>query len=277
MVLEIEYASMDDVPDGYADLYEEKGGKAVFNGIKGIRTQADVTKLERSLAAEREETQKWKDRFSPWSEMDHDDVTEQLASIPELRKIAESKGVDEDQIANMVRDRVERETAKEQRKREKAEAERDEALGQVEQFKAAEVRRSIIADVTAAAQSKAIGLRAEAIEDACELGLRLFERTEDGDTVTRDGVGVTPGLTPEDWLDELREKKPHWWPESVGAGARGSGRGGGLDAKGACFSHEGWDVTAQGRLVRDVGEAKAKEIAARYGTTLGGKRPEPKG
>lgn len=275
MVLEINYASIEDVPDGYSDLYEEKDGKAVFSGIKGIRTQADVTRLENSLKSERDETAKWKEKANAWGDLDPDEVTAQLASIEDLQKAAESKGFNKEELDAMVAARVKSQTDVMERKHGKTEAALAEALQKIQDYEAAELRRNIAGDITEAAKAKSIGLRPEAIEDAVELGLRLMERTEAGETVTKDGVGVTPGLTAAEWLDELRERKPHWWPDPVGANARGSGAGGGSGGKGDCFSHAGWNVTAQARLVQEIGMEKANQIAAKYGTKVGGKKPPP--
>ena len=37
--------------------------------------------------------------------------------------------------------------------------------------------------------------------------------------ITRDNVGVTPGIDPAVWLSEIQAKRPHWWGEMVGTGA----------------------------------------------------------
>ena len=77
---------------------------------------------------------------------------------------------------------------------------------------------------------------------------------------------------PKDWIKEMEESRPHWFPLSQGGGARGGG-GGVTTGKENPWSVEGWNVTGQGKVVREQGEAKAAEMAARVGSKLGAVRP----
>lgn len=105
------------------------------------------------------------------------------------------------------------------------------------------------------------------------LAERVFEVDDEGNVTTKDGVGVTPGIAADVWLTEMQDKRPHWWPQSQGGGAGGSG-GGGAGGKNP-FSAEGWNLTEQGRLVRENPE-KADQMAKAAGTTVGGGRPAAK-
>ncbi|WP_044156040.1 hypothetical protein [Escherichia coli] len=104
-------------------------------------------------------------------------------------------------------------------------------------------------------------------------GTSVFEVGEDGSVVTKDGVGVTPGLKPEAWLSDMKERRPHWWPAWQGAGSRG-GRGGpgGGDNR---FTAGAWGVTEQGKIA-SADPAKAERLAKAAGTTLGGAKPTPR-
>lgn len=113
-----------------------------------------------------------------------------------------------------------------------------------------------------------------ALEDVELYGERLFEVQEDGTVVTRDGVGVTPGLSPKQWLEDMQGKRPHWWGPTAGGGAGGS-RGANTGA-GNPWSAEGWNMTEQGNIIRTKGRAEADRLAKLAGTTVGGPQPKPK-
>ena len=86
----------------------------------------------------------------------------------------------------------------------------------------------------------------------------LFERAETGEIVTRDGVGVTPGLSPEVWLGEQKDKHPHWWPEAVGGGATGSGAGSPVDNP---FRRGSVNITEASKLLQSQ-PTRARQLAA---------------
>jgi hypothetical protein len=112
-----------------------------------------------------------------------------------------------------------------------------------------------------------------AIDDAVILAERQLEVLDDGNVVTKDKVGVTPGLDPLAWLQEMQSKRPHWWAPSQGGGAGGN-RGGGNDFTGPNpFSNEHWNMTAQGKLVM-TDPKKAEKMATAAGTSIGGMRPK---
>jgi hypothetical protein len=111
-----------------------------------------------------------------------------------------------------------------------------------------------------------------AVDDALTLAERMLTITDDGKVVTKEGVGVTPDSDPTVWLSEIQTKRPHWWPMSQGGGARGSGGGGGGVTN--PWKASSWNLTEQGRILRED-EARADRMAAAAGTTVGG--PKPKG
>src|SRR6202043_1957206 len=60
------YEKQEDIPEGYAELYAEKGGKFELTGIEGVKTKADLDRLNSALVKERG---------------DHKTVKEQLAAV----------------------------------------------------------------------------------------------------------------------------------------------------------------------------------------------------
>jgi hypothetical protein len=111
-------------------------------------------------------------------------------------------------------------------------------------------------------------------DDVLLLAERVLEVTEDNRVVTRDGVGVPPGLDAKAWLAEIQPRKPHWWPPSIGGGGKGSGPGGGFGGGPNPWSAEGWNLTEQGKLLKQHGREKADVLAKAAGTTVGGQRPK---
>lgn len=74
------------------------------------------------------------------------------------------------------------------------------------------------------------GVRPEAYDDILRRGFDIFSLAEDGTIEARDKDGHLVKdakemlLTPERFLNGLKETAPYYWPESQGAGADGQGR-----------------------------------------------------
>jgi hypothetical protein len=72
------------------------------------------------------------------------------------------------------------------------------------------------------------GMRTTAIDDAILQGRTTFTVGEDGEVEARDGNGELKKvdgklLTPKAFVTSLRKSKPHYWPDSEGAGTTGGG------------------------------------------------------
>lgn len=246
MPLKVVHESVDDIPETYRDLYSERGGKYVLTGVEGVKTQTDIDRLNQSLEAERQAHEQTKQKFSPWAEMDHEDVISKLDKYPELEAAAADK-LDDAKIDEIVERRVDgtikSRTAPIDRARIAAEKERDELREENTVLKAEKSKR-IIHDSVREALTKAKVLP-EAFEDALMLAERIFEIQEDGTLLTKDQVGVSPGIDPSSWLTEIQDRRPHWWPASQGGGSGGSGNSGGMANN--PWSHENWNLTAPDR------------------------------
>ena len=266
--------SKDDIPEAYQDLYTQKGEKWELTGIVGIKTQADVDRVQTALQKERDERKAANEKAAVWDGMDHEEVMAKLDRIPELEAAAKGK-LDETQIEEMVTRRVDgtlaSRTAPLERQIKQLTEARDEALGQVTAL-TAEKNKRIVHDAVreALVESKVLP---EAHEDALMLAERVFEiREDDGAVVTRDNVGVTPGSDAKLWLVELADKRPHWWAASQGGGARGGG-GGGRGGVNNPWSAEHWNLTDQSNYVRQHGIDKATKMAQQAGSAIGAIEP----
>lgn len=276
MTLKAVHATLEEIPEEFQSLYTEKAGKFELTGIQGVKSQADIDRLDASLKKERDDHKATKTAGAIWGDLDHADVVAKLDRIPELEAAGAGK-LDEAGIEEIVGRRVEgtlrSKLAPVERQLATITKERDTFATENEGFRQGNTKRKIHDVVRAAlTESKVIP---EAHEDALFLAERVMEVTEEGNVVTRDNVGVPPGLDPAGWLGEIQPKRSHWWPASSGGGARGSGGGGSFGGKNP-FSREHWNMTAQGQMVTTKGDEYAARMAKAAGTTVGGLKPPAK-
>jgi hypothetical protein len=237
--------TLEDVPEAVRGYYVERDGKFALQ-VQGMKTQADVDAVLTLLNKEKGLHKTLQDRVKLLGDRRIEDIPAMLDRIPEL-EAHQTTGTDEERVNRLVEARINARLGPVQRDLDAARNQLTERDQQIEQFQAA---------------------------DAILLADRVFEVTEDGRVVTKDNVGVTPGIEPAAWLTDIQAKRPHWWGPSTGGGAGGQ-RGGGVDTTGNPFTHDNWNMTEQGKLVRSD-PAKADQLAKLAGTTVGGPRPEPR-
>lgn len=277
------YDEQDDIPAAHRELFTEKNGKWELTGIEGgLKTSADVERLQKSLKAAQDDNRKLKADLQPWQQLGKlDELQTKLDRIGELEALIEAgKGADEKKLEELVAKRLEGKikstTAPLERQLRQLAEERTALLAERDALVGEKKQRTVRDSIREAALAKDVNLRPEALEDALLLGERVFEITDDGKVLTRDNVGVTPGVDAKAWLQDLRDKRPHWWPESVGGGSRGARGGGAPGGADNPWSYEGWNLTKQGQFLREHGAEKSKKAAEAAGTSVGGPRPKPK-
>jgi hypothetical protein len=261
--------SLDGVPEALHGFYVERDGKFHLS-VTGLPAQGDVTRLTEALRKERQDHNTLKDRVKLLGDRRIEDVVADLDRIPELE--ATQGQIDDDKVNTLVEARIKARLGP-------VERERDQLKGQVAE------KDKVIEGHTAKDRTRTIHDRVredavkakllpEAVEDALLLADRIMEVDEAGNVVTKDNVGVTPGIAPSVWLTDVQKTRPHWWGPSQGGGAGGN-RGGGGDTNKNPFTHENWNMTEQGALVQ-ADRAKAEQMAKAAGTTIGGQRPAPR-
>lgn len=278
------YEKAEEIPEGYSELYVERNGKFELTGIEGVKTQTDLDKLNEALRKERADHKASKDALAKWGDLNPDEIPAQLEELNEVKAqlaTATKDGkINEGAVQERIEAAVTRAVGPLQRDKaslEKQLAAKDAAIKE----KASEVENlhgtikrnrleGILRDTAIAAK-----ILPTAIDDAVMVGINHFEQLEDGRIVTKDGVGLTPGLDPKEWAKDMQERRPHWWPPSVGGGARGGGAPLGRNAENP-WSAEGWNVTKQGQYHRQFGEAKAAEAAKSVGSFIGATKPPAK-
>ena len=263
--------TLDGLPEDVAKEYIEQDGKFVIQ-VEGMKTQADIDRVQSSLTAARTEASGFKAKLALLGDRKVEDVVTLLDRIPELEAAAEGK-LDEEKINQLVEGRIQAKLAPVTRERDSAKTRVTELEGIVANFEGKEKGRTIHDQVRRAA--KAAGVLDEAVDDALMLADRTFELTEDGVAVVKKDTSFAEGLQPKDWFADLQAKRPHWWPATAGGGAGGNrgGNGGGTNP----WSHEGWNLTDQGKIyAADKGRAETLAKAAGHASPLGAQKPEAK-
>lgn len=271
-MLELFYDNEGDIPEGYAALYTERDGKWVLTGVKGMKTQGDVDKATQAKQREIDAHKATKARLATFTDafgdLDADGVHELADEVDGLR--AGGKGLKEgspefeaavEKAAARKTGPLERQVTTLTRERDEARAEGETAKTELKSTKIRDkVREQLVADkVLDTAQ-----------EDALMYAERDFDIDEDGNIVTKN-----TGLTPKDWLADLKAKRPHWWPASEGAGSGGGGRGPGAGGTNP-WSKAGWNLTAQGQYIQANGEEAGRRMAEAAGSKLGAVTPPEK-
>lgn len=266
-MFEEEYDSYEAIPDAVKHLYKQSGEKYVLVGPGEFKTVEDVQRVQEGLRKEREDHKATKRKLARFGDMEPDDVLEKLDRIEELEAAASGK-IDETKLNELVETRLRSKTAPLERQINQLKQENEELQGNVQEYQQKDRQRIIHDHLRRAGQEAKV--RDTAMEDLLLVGERVFDVDENNKVITKDGVGVTPGVDPVVWLSEVKSSRPHWWPESQGVGARGGD--GKVDLSNNPFSADGWNMTAQGELIRQD-RARAEQLAKAAGTSIGGPRP----
>lgn len=282
-MLKTVYATAEEIPEGYAALYTERNGQWELTGVTGIKTQSDVDRLSAALTKERNDHKATRQTLQAFGELDPEEVRTKLENYDNLNEQVEALkaggAFDEEKMEPIIQSRVRQAIGPLEREKNTLQRQLDDTKKKVGEFEGtvSQLQQKMINDrIERAVRDTAVAEKviAPAIGDAVLNARGIFEETEDGRIVTKDGVaGVTPGLTAKEWLNDMKEKAPHWWPSSVGGGSRGGGPLGQYQGADNPWSKEGWNLTKQGQIVKQVGLAKANEIAARVNSKVGATKP----
>ena len=266
--LELVYDNAEDVPEGFGELYTETDGKFALTEINGMKTTADVDRLQESLHKERKLHKEVKTKLHGFGDLEADAVRTSLNELEELKLQVDGS---DDKFEERVAARMISVTAPLERKLATIATERDTAIGEVGVFQKKEKNRNISDEIRAAGSK--LKMVPAAIDDAITLGRNVMDVDEEGRIAVRADSGFDEGADPTSWIEGLRESKPHWWPASEGSGARGGNSGSGVGSN--PFTSSNWNMTEQGKLHKENPE-RAARMAKMAGTTVGGMKPPEK-
>lgn len=262
MSLKSVYDTQEEVPAQYAELFEERHGKWMLIQIQGIKTDADVARVQESLNKERSTVRELKQQLNAWGDLDPTEVHKQLDTLPELEAKVADIGDDksrEEALQARVDARLRKDVAPLERKVAELTASLTTVEGERDTLSTT-IRNKTIQDAlrSAATKNKVEGA---AMEDVL-LRAPMFQ-LEGTDVVTKDGLpgDIAGGLSPDAWLAETRTKYPHWYAPAQGAGARGSN---GTKITGNPFTKGKYDSVAAQALVKSDPQ-KAAQLAKAAG------------
>ena len=264
-ILKATYDNETDIPAEATalELYEERDGKYILkrDAIDGMKTEADIQRVQAVVTKQKGELKTVKAIVTKLGNREIDDVLKDLdkvssleAEVEALKDDGKNSALFDKRVEAMVATRM----APHDRKLVEMTTERD-TLTETNKGLSGTINTDRIAQSLRAAALKA-GVAPTALDDALMLGERHFERDDEGRVVTKESVGVTPGVEADVWLSEIKERKPHWWPVSAGGGATG-GNGKGTAGAGNPYTSEGWNRTNQNALPAD----KANQMARAAG------------
>jgi hypothetical protein len=263
--LKLTYDTRDELPAGYEELYTEKDGKFHFDGVEGMKTDADILRINNSLKAEREAHKDTKAKLTKFKDLDPEDVVVKLDKYDEmeveLSSLKSGRKPTGDEVEKLVETRLKRILSPIERERDEARSALQAVTGERDNLKGTLTKR----DLNDVVRRHATDLKviAPAIDDVLLHAGHMFKEDEHapGTFVSEDG------LTPDVWLRNMQEKRPHWWATSVGGGGNGGGGGRGGPNP---WSAKDWNMTEQGKYLQEHGREKAAQMAKQAGTVLGG-------
>lgn len=260
MELEYKYATAEEIPSGYAELYTEKDGAFVFTGVKGVVSAEGHANVERALTNERQAHRAAKATLETVRDAikkakgdgdgSVDDLEDIALELEELR--TKGDGKDPEKFEEAVAQRVARELRPVERERDRYKTESEENKGRADALQS-DLDKGMIREAIRAAATDA-GCDGDHIDDIVDLRLRSYEvLREDGAeprVVTRDGVGLTPGVDPAEDLSQVKTAgtKSHWWPATKGDKLRDKKPGGGGANP---WAENTFNLTEQARLMRE--------------------------
>lgn len=218
--MEQKYNSYDEIPDWCKHLYKQDGDVWVILQSHEVKTPQDVANVQEGLRKEREDHKITKTKLREFGDLEPSEVHAKLDKLAELEATGGSgNGMDETKLNDLVEARIRTKVAPLEREINTLQTKLNESETSLVEYQQKERTRTIQDKIRSAAQEA--NVVSSAVEDALLIGLHSFDINEEGSVVTKDGIGVTPGVPPEVWLTEIKQTRPHWWPESKGVGAIG--------------------------------------------------------
>jgi hypothetical protein len=266
-MLENEYETKEAIPSGWDHLYRDLGGKYVLKQAGDVKSPTDVSNVQEALRKERSDHDIVKTNLAKFGSLDPVTTRTELDKINEYKAAAAGK-LDDAAIDAIVETRITSRIAPVQRELDTTKIALETSTASLASMETVASKRTIEDLVrTAGVKSK---LTDTGMADALFMAPHVF--TKDPITngfITKENVGVTPGIGADVWLTEMQSTRPGWWPESQSGGATG---GNGKNHSNNPFSYENWNLTEQGKVLTESRD-KANQMAKSAGTTVGGKRP----
>ena len=249
--------SLDELPESIdpRTLFTEKNGKFELTGIEGVKSTADIERLQVALRKERDDHKKARERASLLGDMSPEDFQAKLDELEELRAQEPGTGrPSKEAIDKLVQVEIAKLSRPGQKIVEAAQSrvrDLEMQLGTLMGEKRTRTLQDMIR--TATTGEKGVPIRPEAMEDVELYFQRVMDFGDDGLPATREGVGVESGLSPRELLLAIQTggNRPHWFKESQGAGAGSKSGPSGMPGGVNPFADETWNATEASKIARD--------------------------
>lgn len=271
MPLKYQVESLEDVPEALREFYVERNGRYEIT-VEGMKTQGDVDRVMQALTKERDAHDASKAKLRAYGEYTPEAVEKALAELEDtkiqLAAVKRDGGPKEEDIEKLVESRTLQRVRPLERQLQQLQTKTQELTGVNQSLIQEKTRSTILGDVFTAARLKEVNVIPDVLEPNGDVELwaeRVFERTDDGRTISKEGVGVTPGLSPKEVFVDLKAAglRRHWFGDTVGSGALPGTRpsDGGLNP---FKDGSGFNLTEAMRLCQSD-PARAKRLAKAAG------------
>lgn len=223
MALQAIVDSLDALDESVRGFYTEAGDgkfRIDIDGYEDISVlKGNIKKLNEENAKRRLELKQYQEKYEG---IDPDKVKGLLSK---LENDEEAKLLAEGKIDEVINRRIEKQRAA-------LEKQVKDAMTKAEQaeLRAKNFEQQVLDNSIRAAAAKA-GVHQHAIEDALFRARTMFALDENGNAVQFDGEEIKLGkdgkspYSPIEWMEEMKEKAPHWFPAANTGGGGGGNTG----------------------------------------------------
>lgn len=259
MKLKAFYENKEDIPSGLEDYYVLRAGKYMLE-VDGLKTDADLQRVQTALDSEKQAHKQTKEKYAVIADKDPGEIVALLDRVPELEAAAAANTDNAAKVQQMVDAKLA--AAKAPLEREIAQLKAKNAAIEQENANFVKDRRNGILEKAILAAAREAGVDPTMEDDVLRYAQAVCDLDDGNNVVTKDGVGVTPGIDPKSLFVDMIQKKPRWFKDSVTAGL-----GGGKGPAGSTvnpWKKDTWNLTEQGRLVKSD-PTVAKNLAKQAG------------
>ena len=247
-----------DEADGVEAHYKEGDDGKYYLDLEGgpKDLSGDVDRLSRSLNAERDAHKTTKQKYGWAQDLTPEEVQRLKDAEEDLKYQLENNQAP---TQEEIQERAEQLAARQTRSLENELNQTRENLTNYQQavqlHEAAANQRRIKDAVEEALATGKVKVHDSAREDIVPYAERIMEITEDGRVVSKEGVGVDPGMSFNEVLQDLNisGRREHWFVKSEGAGMTGGSGGSGGYSGVNPFDKDGgtWNLSRATKMAKD--------------------------
>lgn len=260
MALKAVVDTLEGIEEHFHSLYSKKGEKFEFTGVEGLKTSADIDRLQTALNAERKLKKELEAYKESWGDLDPVAARSVLDKVPALEALVEAgkNKLDDKQTQAIVNAQV----VPVQRQLDKALADLKERDSKIEEYGAKETRRTIFDAVRKYATENKANPEAYGSDmgGLMLLSKEIFTLDAAGQVVIKEGATdiVPHGTHIKDAFPEIQKSFSYFWPPSQGGGATGGGNP--SSVSGNPFKTN--DMTARSKFAKEHPEKVPAALAA---------------